>query len=298
MRKELHYKEFNKCVVHCSTEKQAIDFIDYCRQNNITWNYGDWTDNYWYKFKENTCYLIYRFNNEYNIVYENIKSYQQIKEYRDNIIEWEDYMDVKKNEFNHIKHLHEAIHCKTIEEAKDFARYCDEHDIHWCIDNGKVSNELFWHVHKENTCYYFEYPHKISYSRIGYFEDNDYKIIEWSDYMNTENKFTKADLKSGDVCVARNGDVEIVCLETDTLILTESFNYLDDINDDLTDYEDEKEFDIVKVYRPTRPHHCQFDPHAYEQGELVYERKDESTEMTIAEIEEALGIKNLKVVEE
>ena len=32
-------------------------------------------------------------------------------------------------------------------------------------------------------------------------------------------KFTKADLKSGDVVLRRNGNVEIVCLETGSFIL-------------------------------------------------------------------------------
>lgn len=204
-----------------------------------------------------------------------------------------------KKEFNHKEHIGEAIHCKTIEEAMNFARYCDKHNITWYACKSKVKNYLLWDIYEEESCYFFRELTNITYSKLKYFKDNNYKIIEWSDYMNKEKEFTKADLKSGDVCVARNGDVEIVCLETDTLILTESFNYLDDIDDDLTDCEDEKEFDIVKVYRPTSPHHCQFEPYAYEQGELVYERKDESiTEMTVAEIEEALGIKNLKVVEE
>ena len=204
-----------------------------------------------------------------------------------------------RNEFDYKEHIGEAIHCKTIKEAKDFARYCDKHNIHWYIDDKKVSDELLWRVHRENTCYCFEYSHSISYSRIGYFKDNNYKIIEWRDYMNTKNEFTKADLKSGDVIIRKNGDIQIVCLETDTLIDKTGYDTISDFDDDMTykyDKDGNNDGCIIKVYRPQNPYQCSFDLDAFIDGELVYYRNSNVIEMTIAEIEKALGIENLKVV--
>lgn len=86
--------------------------------------------------------------------------------------------------------------------------------------------------------------------------------------------FTKNDLKSGDVIVRRNGNVEIVCLETRTLITRNGFNMLEDTRDDLTEISS-KEWDIMQVYRPTEPHHCQFKESVYKQGRLVFDREVE-----------------------
>ncbi|MGN0595021.1 MAG: hypothetical protein ACI4I6_07675 [Hominimerdicola sp.] len=111
-----------------------------------------------------------------------------------------------------------------------------------------------------------------------------------------EKKFTKSDLKNGDIILRRNGDVEIVCLETGTLITQDGFNFLSDVNADLTDTDD-CEYDIIAVRRPKEPGSCQFKAFDKGYGELIYERKDEPEEMTLKEICEALG-KEIKIVKE
>ncbi len=99
-----------------------------------------------------------------------------------------------------------------------------------------------------------------------------YTILEWSDFMNKE--FTKADLKNGDVVLRRDGSVDIVCVETNTLISSYGFDYLKDVGEDLTDIKfHDSDFDIIAVRRPTEPHHCQFCAFDCEYGELVYERE-------------------------
>ena len=113
-----------------------------------------------------------------------------------------------------------------------------------------------------------------------------------------DNKFTKADLKSGDVILRRDGSVEIVCLETGTLIRKDEFNMLDELTDDLTDiFNDEDSDDVIAVRRPKQPYECQFCAFDEGFGELVYERGDESEEMTLEEICKALG-KEIKIVKE
>lgn len=108
--------------------------------------------------------------------------------------------------------------------------------------------------------------------------------------------FTKADLKNGDVIKRRNGWVEIVCLETGTLITKDEFDKLSKINDDLTSIYGNGTYDIVAVRRPKYPKDCRFDAFDKEFGDLVYDReRDTVREMTVDEIEKELGYK-VKVV--
>lgn len=185
-----------------------------------------------------------------------------------------------------------VMHCKTEEEAKDFCRYLDNIGRKW---HGGDSYVEFteWNEYEEKTCYDFNDGY---YASISYYIIDNYKILEWGDFM--DNKFTKADLKSGDVVLRRNGSVEIVCLETGALIRRDGFNILDELTDDLlSTFNDDDSDDIIAVRRPKQPYHCQFCAFDEELGELVYERKDEPEEMTLEEICKALG-KEIKIVKE
>lgn len=117
--------------------------------------------------------------------------------------------------------------------------------------------------------------------------------FDWSYYM--KKAFTKADLKNGDVVKRRNGDVEIICVDTDTCIVNgRSYNNLSDIKNDLTYGLGYSECDIVAVRRPKNPSDCCFNAFDDGYGELVYERS-EPVEMTLEEVCEALG-KDIKIV--
>ena len=112
-------------------------------------------------------------------------------------------------------------------------------------------------------------------------------------------KFTKEDLKTGDVVLRRNGSVEIVCLETGSFISKDFFNYLSKVNEDLTfgcGCGSDSDWDIIAVRRPSEPYECQFCAFDKELGELVYEHK-EPEEMTLEEVCKALG-KEIKIVKE
>lgn len=182
-----------------------------------------------------------------------------------------------------------AMHCKTEEEAKDFCRYLDSIGRHWI--NGKdYAKETYYENYGRESCYNFNCG---SFCSLSYYLNLDYTILEWSDFMNKE--FTKADLKNGDVVLRRDGSVDIVCVETNTLISSYGFDYLKDVGEDLTDIKfHDSDFDIIAVRRPTEPHHCQFRAFDCEYGELVYER-EKVEEMTLEEACKALG-KKIKIV--
>lgn len=187
-----------------------------------------------------------------------------------------------------------VMHCKTEEEAKDFCRYLDSIGRKWC-DGTKYTEMIHWNFDKDKTCYDFNLG---VYNSIEYFYNKKYQILEWGDFMTNNNKFTKADLKSGDVVLRRDGSVEIVCIETGTLIRKDEFNILDELTDDLTDiFKDDDSDDVIAVRRPKQPYECQFCAFDEGFGELVYERGDEPEEMTLEEICKALG-KEIKIVKE
>lgn len=186
-----------------------------------------------------------------------------------------------------------VMHCKTEEEAKDFLKVLDSLGLKWC-DGMSYLKQTMWKCYKEDTCYYFT---KGQWSCLEYFKGNNYTILEWSDFMNRE--FTKSDLRSGDVILRRNGDVEIVCLETGTLICqTGGWNDLLDINEDLIYklYCNHlvSEHDIMAVRRPREPGDCQFSAFDEKLGELIYERK-EVKEMTLEEVCKELG-REIKII--
>lgn len=125
-----------------------------------------------------------------------------------------------------------------------------------------------WCVLKESTCYFFN---EGAYGNLTDSKLWKYIILEWSDYM--DKTFRKSDLKNGDVIVRRNGDVEIVCVDTGTCITSnEGFNVLSGFNEDLTHY-CLKDYDIIDVYRPTYSGHCSFSERLYKQGDHVFHRE-------------------------
>ena len=187
-----------------------------------------------------------------------------------------------------------AMHCKTEEEAKDFCRVLHEAGRKWCtgvsyLENTNWSNTLY------GTRIYYNFNRGMYASDESTYTCEGYTILEWSDFMN--KKFTKADLKNGDVVLTRNNKVYIVCVDTGTLIGQNGYNRLSDVRDDLT-YTTfiGNDYDIIAVRRPLNPDDCRFSAFSDAKGTLVYER-DETVEMTLEEVCKALG-KNVKIVKE
>lgn len=134
-----------------------------------------------------------------------------------------------------------------------------------------------------------------------FYKRNGFTILEWSDYMNNENKlFTKADLKNGDVCVYRNGKSCIALVDLDALVSVTGYNLLHSFNNNLTDSCGQSDYDIVKVFRPEHAGQCQFFEKDYSKGKLVFDRsKIEPVEITLEEIAKLKGVsvEQIKIVD-
>jgi len=192
-----------------------------------------------------------------------------------------------------------AMHVMTEEDAKIFCKYLHIQGRKW--NNGTL--------YIDKCCYFWNGIETIYFFNEGCFgriscHINNYRILEfedfdWSDF-SMKKEFTKKDLKNGDVVKFRKGYTGIVILETGTIVMGErDYMPLDSTADDLTQamgYRNDKDFDIVAVRRPNKPHECSLQAFKNNYGTLVYERK-EVEEMTLEEICKALG-KEIKIVKE
>lgn len=180
-----------------------------------------------------------------------------------------------KNKYNKI-----AVYCKTEEEAKDFCKQMHEHRMKWC--NGKSYLKNTNYMRNEGTCYYGG----GEYSTRDFAEKYNYKILEWSDYMDKE--FTKADLEDGMVVEQKNGNMYLVL--AGKAVRKGRCNRIDGYTDDLkwegcTGYTGG---DIVKVYRITPESlGCIEDVFIKSNLELIWERT-ESKKMTVEEMRKKL----------
>lgn len=190
-----------------------------------------------------------------------------------------------------------CMHCKTEEEANDFCRVMQESGLSWSSRERYIGENL-WGVFEEETAYCFNEGIVVN---VFHVHGLGYLVLEWSDYMNNENKhFTKADLRNGDVCVYRNGKSCIALVDLDALVSVTGYNLLHSFNNNLTDSCGQSDYDIVKVFRPEHAGQCQFFEEYYSKGKLVFERsKIQPVEITLEEIAKLKGVsvEQIKIVD-
>lgn len=117
-----------------------------------------------------------------------------------------------------------AVHCKTEEEAKDFCRQMHGQGMKWRNGESYLKNTNY-NMHNEGTCYYGG----GEWSSLDIAENYNYKILEWSDYMQKE--FTKSDLKDGMVVEQRDGNMYLVL--AGKTVRKGGYNRIDGYTDDL-----------------------------------------------------------------
>jgi hypothetical protein len=121
----------------------------------------------------------------------------------------------------------------------------------------------------------------------------------------------KSDLKTGMMVVTRNGGEYMVMRNIEyrnstgriiapNIIISESgWMSLYRYSDDLKSMSNGDEFDIVAVFLPLMtPSLCHKDLSDDYYWRCIWKREEPPVEMTVAEIEKKLGIKNLKIIKE
>lgn len=170
-----------------------------------------------------------------------------------------------------------AVHCKTEEEAKDFCKQMHKHRMKWRNGESYLKNTNY--MRNEGTCYYGS----GEYSTRDFAEKYNYKILEWSDYMDKE--FTKADLRDGMVVEQRNGEMYLVL--AGMVVRRGERNHIGGYDDDLK-WEGYTGGDIVKVYRITPESLRRIEDVFIKSNlELIWERK-EPKKMTVEEMRQKL----------
>lgn len=196
-----------------------------------------------------------------------------------------------KFDHNHYRYGRYAMYCKTYEDAVAFAEYVRSR-------GGYIVDADIWSVYRDKTCFNVN---ANLYCSVEHYETGGYTILEfedfdWSDFT-MKKKFTKKDLRNGDVVKCRNGEVAIVCVDTNALVFQDGYLFLGNLRDDLTHgaglYQNDN-YTIMAVRRPLAFDDCYFSAFELGKGKLVFERK-EVEEMTLEEVCKALG-KEIKIV--
>ena len=181
---------------------------------------------------------------------------------------WDEF----KNKYNKI-----AVNCKTEEEAVDFCKQMHEHEMKWCNGESYLKNTNY-NTHHEGTCYYGN----GEYSSRDFAEKYNYKILEWSDYM--QKNFTKSDLKDGMVVEYNDNSFGKRLVVGDFLIGEDGYADLGDYNENLKNVVSDLE--IVRVYKIKcvgKISSIMYDVNL----ELIWERK-EPKKMTVEEMRQKL----------
>lgn len=169
-----------------------------------------------------------------------------------------------------------AVHCKTEEEAIDFCKQMHERGMKWCNGESYLKNTNY--MRNEGTCYYGS----GEYSTRDFAEKYNYKILEWSDYM--QKNFTKSDLKDGMVVEYNDNSFGKRLVVGDFLIGEDGYADLGDYNENLKNVVSDLE--IVRVYKIKcmgKISSIMYDVNL----ELIWERK-EPKKMTVEEMRQKL----------
>jgi hypothetical protein len=215
-----------------------------------------------------------------------------------------DFIGEKKNmEFDIEEYNYTYFYCATSDETRDF--------IHTLIREANLRQQALYFYGYE-LCdypagyYFYHYVNdgiQLELAKTIY-NYNARNALKWSDFMK-DKKFTKADLKNGDVVKLRNGNV-VIYIENLKGFIAKDHVYIDDaFTVDLKNIASADRgvdsYDIMQVRRPNSIGDCCF--YAFRDdcqfGTLVYDRErddPEIEEMTMEDVCKALG-KRVKIVD-
>lgn len=166
----------------------------------------------------------------------------------------------------------------------------------------KIGDKVEFYKMNDEQCSYEKYLGKVGeIKKFGLFGSREYACvelengIEFNPYLKNirpiKNIIKKTDLQNGDIVTYRNGDKRIVDERNATLVYLEDFTNkalsLSSFDEDLLDKDtnEESQWDIVKVYRPST------------EETFRTERTEKVKEMTLKEVCKELGYE-VKIVKE
>ena len=197
------------------------------------------------------------------------------------------------------------IRCENFEEFSKLMEHLEKDGYVW---NGGALKPTEYDPY-DRVCDPVPRDTPISISFIGsnrdrivysWCKDDKYDgALSFTEFMKKERSymdiFKKSDLEDGMVVGLRNGDYCMYFQQWNTIADYSGHVPMSSYDEDLYERIDH-DLDIMEVYKLDTVYSLKFSPEDSNM-ELVWSRTT-TTEMTISEIEEKLGIKNLKVVSE
>lgn len=172
------------------------------------------------------------------------------------------YVDYLKL-LNYISSHNIVVHCKTKDEAINFCKHMGAYGVVWCGTSKNINTNTYYEKYNnKGICYnirrfYNSNKYKCGCGTVNYYIAQDYKILEWSDFMI----FLPKDLEIGNV-VEINGNeyyttflsedscLNFYRLDNDLVYLSKFFFSKSQISDDwVVKKEGVPDAVITKVYR-------------------------------------------------
>ena len=184
------------------------------------------------------------------------------------------------------------IWCKNYNEFSELMKILHSKGYKWA--SGKSTLE--WEPYRTNRDRYngieilITRSHTVRFGDINMNNGMSFTYFKFKEGIKV-NKFTKTDLKDG--MIVRTADDDLYVVFKDKLVDYTGYIKLDMYSDDLCHIHN-ADWTIIEVYDSKLE---RLDLKFIVEGKLPIWKRCLSVEMTIAEIEEKLGIKNLKIVE-
>lgn len=107
----------------------------------------------------------------------------------------------KNFNWNEFKEEKIAIEVSNEKECKEFLKECEKNNIKWGYDR-KATDFIPPLSVPASIVYNFFYDYNLGYSRSGFFKENGYKIIKWSDAKNCNSREEIIVYRSGNEVIA------------------------------------------------------------------------------------------------
>jgi hypothetical protein len=177
-----------KIVVQCDTEDKANKLLQYFEDNGARWCgiSKPTEDNNWHIYEKKTSYAL-----SYGLkalTYDDVDMCTQ-RGFKKIQFEDVDIPSIKRAyTINNLVSKKIAVHCDTEEEAKQLMQYFEGNSVIW-VGGNKATEEIFWHKHRDETCYTVVGGLKrLTYGDVDWFTQGGFKIIQFEDVDISNNK--------------------------------------------------------------------------------------------------------------
>lgn len=187
-------------AIHCTTEEEVNMFLDYISKSSMFAGNTKKQD-YWSIFKEKTCFIVYKVNNEkgFYAIVASLDYCEQNENLR--VRKFNDLFNLNNKEEEKMSYRineNEAIHCKTQEEANALFNLLSKMEPFKDVQNISAN----WSFCKEDTCFIYKRykdtgEYHFDYMDLTYCLNSNIPVIEFNKIfvVEEENKYEEMSLQ-------------------------------------------------------------------------------------------------------